>query len=82
VEDGSYLRLQNITLGYTLPVATLNRLHMTKLRFFASANNLFTISNYDGLDPAVGGAADTNFGIDVGNYPITKSYTFGVNLAF
>ena len=44
VEDGSYLRLQNITLGYTLPVATLNRLSMTKLRFFASANNLFTVS--------------------------------------
>ena len=82
VEDGSYLRLQNVTLGYTLPTAMLNRFNMTKLRFFASTNNLFTITGYDGLDPAVGGAADTNFGIDVGNQPVTRSYTFGVNLGF
>lgn len=82
VEDGSYLRFQNVTLGYTLPTAMLNRFKMTKLRFFASTNNLFTITGYDGLDPAVGGAADTNFGIDVGNQPVTRSYTFGVNLGF
>lgn len=82
VEDGSYLRLQNVTLGYTLPTEMLSRFKMTKLRFFASTNNLFTITGYEGLDPSVGGAADTNFGIDVGNYPITRSYTFGVNLGF
>lgn len=82
VEDGSYLRLQNVTLGYTLPTATLNRLRMTKLRFFVSANNLFTLTGYEGLDPSVGGAVDTSFGIDLGNYPITRSYTIGVNLGF
>jgi TonB-linked SusC/RagA family outer membrane protein len=82
VEDGSFLRLQNLTLGYTLPVAMLDKLKMSKLRVYASANNLFTISKYSGLDPAVGGAADTNFGIDVGNYPVTRSYTLGVNLGF
>lgn len=82
VEDGSYLRLQNISLGYTLPGNMLERLKMTRLRLFVSTNNLFTISGYSGLDPAVGGAADTNFGIDVGNYPITRSYTAGLNIGF
>jgi hypothetical protein len=82
VEDGSYLRLQNVTLGYTLPNAVLSKLKMTKLRIFASTNNLFTITGYDGLDPSVGGAVDTQFGIDVGNAPLNKSFTFGVNLGF
>ncbi|MBL0744110.1 SusC/RagA family TonB-linked outer membrane protein [Chryseolinea lacunae] len=82
VENGSYLRMQNITLGYTVPQAVLDRLKMTKLRFYISANNLFTITGYSGLDPAVGGAADTNFGIDVGNYPVTKGFTGGLNIAF
>ena len=82
VEDGSYLRFQNVTLGYNLPTAMLGRLKMTKLRLFIATNNVFTISGYDGLDPSVGGAADTNFGIDVGNYPITRSFTAGLNLGF
>lgn len=82
VEDGSYFRLQNLTIGYNIPVETLDRWGMTKFRIFASTNNLFTITGYDGLDPSVGGDADTNFGIDVGNYPITRSYTVGVNIAF
>jgi len=82
VEDGSYLRLQNITLGYTLPAGPLERIGMTKVRVFASANNVFTVTGYSGLDPAVGGNADTNFGIDVGNYPTTRSYTAGINLGF
>ena len=82
VEDGSYLRLQNISLGYTLPGNLLDRVRMTRLRIFISTNNVFTISGYNGLDPAVGGAADTNFGIDVGNYPVTRSYTAGLNIGF
>jgi TonB-linked SusC/RagA family outer membrane protein len=82
VEDGSYLRLQNVTLGYTLPATLLERWKLERLRVFASANNLFTITGYEGLDPAVGGGADTTFGIDVGNYPVTRGYTFGLNLSF
>jgi TonB-linked SusC/RagA family outer membrane protein len=82
VENGSYLRLQNITLGYTLPNVLLDRLKMTKLRIYVSTNNVFTVTKYQGLDPSVGGAADTNFGIDVGNYPITRSYTAGINIGF
>lgn len=82
VEDGSYLRLQNITLGYTLPADLLERWKLQRLRVFASANNLFTITGYEGLDPAVGGNADLTFGVDVGNYPVTRGYTVGLNLSF
>jgi TonB-linked SusC/RagA family outer membrane protein len=82
VEDGSYARLQNVTLGYTFPKAILDKIKMTRLRIFASTNNILTITKYEGLDPSVGGNADTNFGIDVGNYPITKSFTFGVTVGF
>lgn len=82
VEDGSYFRMQNITLGYDLPANLTSRWNMERLRLFAGVNNVFTITGYDGLDPSVAGDADTRFGIDVGNYPITRSWTFGVNLGF
>lgn len=82
VEDGSYFRMQNITLGYYLPASVLDDLNLSKFRIFAGVNNVFTISGYSGLDPGIGGAADTNFGIDLGNYPITRSWTFGVNIGF
>ena len=74
--------MQNVTLSYNLPAAFLDRLGMEKFKIFGSVNNLFTISGYDGLDPSVGGAADTNFGIDLGNVPITRTWTMGVNVAF
>jgi TonB-dependent starch-binding outer membrane protein SusC len=82
VENGNYVRMQNISLGYNLPKPLLSKLKMQKLRIYASANNIFTISKYQGLDPGVGGNADTQFGIDVGNYPVTRSWVFGVNLGF
>jgi hypothetical protein len=82
VEDGSYLRLQNLTLGYSAPASVLEKLKMERLRVFGSVNNLFTLTGYEGLDPAVGGDADLTFGIDVGNYPVTRGWTFGLNLSF
>lgn len=82
VENGNYVRMQNISLGYNLPKTLLSKLKMQKLRIYASANNIFTISKYQGLDPGVGGNADTQFGIDVGNYPVTRSWVFGLNLGF
>ncbi|MBS4072601.1 MAG: TonB-dependent receptor [Algoriphagus sp.] len=82
VEDGSYLRLQNLTLGYSAPASVLQKLKMERARVFASVNNLFTLTKYEGLDPAVGGDADLTFGIDVGNYPVTRGWTFGLNLSF
>ncbi|MFK8057899.1 MAG: SusC/RagA family TonB-linked outer membrane protein [Saprospiraceae bacterium] len=81
VESGDYLRMRVLSLGYSLPDSALKGV-FSKARFSVTATNLFTISGYTGLDPAVGGAADTNFGIDVGNYPVTRSLNFGVSLGF
>ncbi|NID10373.1 SusC/RagA family TonB-linked outer membrane protein [Fibrivirga algicola] len=82
VEDGSYFRMQNLSVGYNLPSSLLSKVKLQRMRVFVSTNNLFTITKYQGLDPSVGGNADTNFGIDVGNYPITRSVLGGVSLAF
>ena len=82
VENGSYGRMQYLTLGYTFPAVLLNQIKLSRLRVSASATNLFTITKYSGLDPAVGGAADTNFGIDVGNYPVTRGYNVGLSFGF
>ena len=82
MEDGSFLRMQNLSVGYTMPGAVLSRIGMTRLRVSLSANNLFTLTKYSGLDPGVGGAVDTQFGIDLGNVPLTRSYTLGLNLGF
>jgi TonB-linked SusC/RagA family outer membrane protein len=82
VEDGSYLRMQNLQLGYNIPASTVSRLGLQRVRLFASVNNLFTLTKYQGLDPGVGGNVDTNFGIDVGNYPVTRSFLFGLSLGF
>ncbi len=82
VEDGSYLRIQNLTFGYTLSDSMMKRWKVSRARVFASTNNLLTVTKYKGLDPSVGGAADTNFGIDVGNYPITRSVVVGLGITF
>jgi len=82
VEDGSYLRMQNISVGYTIPKAALAKIGLKTARISGSASNIFTITGYKGLDPSVGGAADTNFGIDIGNVPITKSFNVALNLGF
>jgi hypothetical protein len=82
VEDGNYFRMQNITLAYNFPAALASKLRLEMFRLFASTKNVFTITKYQGLDPSVGGNADTQFGIDVGNAPITRSFTFGLNLGF
>ena len=81
VEDGSYLRLTNLTLGYTFGDSSFGGA-FSNLRLAVSGNNLFTISGYEGLDPAVGGSADTDFGVDVGNYPVTPSFNFQLSADF
>ena len=82
VEDGSYLRMTNLTLGYNVPKDMLSKLKLRTARIAFSTNNLFTVTGYSGLDPQVGGQADTNFGIDIGNYPVTRSYNLSVKLGF
>ena len=79
VEKGSYFRLRSLKLGYNLPASTLRSVRIDRLRFFIQATNLFTITNYTGTDPQVSGV-DTNFGVDIGNYPVNKQFIFGFNL--
>ena len=82
IEDGSYFRLQNLSIGYNIPTSVVKSLKLSRLRVSASVNNLLTITKYGGLDPQVAGAADTNFGIDLGNFPTTRQFTVGVNVGF
>jgi TonB-linked SusC/RagA family outer membrane protein len=82
VENGDYIRVQNISLGYNIPKSYTSKLGIKRAKFTLSANNLLTITKYKGLDPGVGGAADTGFGIDVGNYPVTRSFNASINLTF
>lgn len=82
VEDGSYFRLQNLSIGYNFTPSLLSKVKLQRVRVFVSTNNLLTISKYQGIDPAVGGNADTNFGIDVGNYPLTRQFTGGLSIGF
>jgi len=91
VEDGSYLRLKNVAVGYTLPTNTLQKAGFSSARLSVSAQNLLTFTNYSGLDPEVsyfgsGGesSGDDNVvqGHDYGNYPNLRSITFGLNLKF
>ncbi len=81
VENGGYLRARNIQLGYTLPANTLQKLGVSRLRVYVQAANLFTITNYSGLDPELTGNT-TSFGIDTGAYPNQRQYLFGINLSF
>ncbi|MCB0688015.1 MAG: hypothetical protein KDC53_15870, partial [Saprospiraceae bacterium] len=84
VEDGSYLRLKNITLGYTLPESILNKFKLNNCKFYVTAKNLYTLTNYSGFDPEVShfGQSATNMGADLGGYPTTKSFILGVNIGF
>ena len=91
IEDGSYVRLKNIALAYTLESELLKKIKLENIRFTASAQNLLTFTKYSGLDPEVnyfGASGDNNAsantvrGFDFGNYPTIKSVTFGVNVKF
>lgn len=83
VEDGSYLRVKNIALGYNFPEFMLGRLQVLRLRIFASAQNIFTLTNYKGYDPEVSFQdSNRNVGLDYMGYPNVKSYTFGINVGF
>ena len=81
IEDGSYLRLQNLTLGYTLPARLTSRAHISKARVYFSCENLFTLSNYSGYNPEVSNRTSAlTPGEDYGTYPLSRSFMFGVNL--
>ena len=84
IEDGSYIRLQNISLGYTFPKKWIEHLFLTNVKLYMNIQNVFTITKYDGYDPEVGslwGDALKN-GIDYNRYPSPRIYTFGINVSF
>ncbi|NME68181.1 SusC/RagA family TonB-linked outer membrane protein [Flammeovirga aprica] len=82
LEDASYLRVQNIALGYTIPKAVISKLKMNNLRFYVSAQNPFTFTDYTGFDPEVGSQSIFLRGVDRGNYPISAVYRGGLSLEF
>lgn len=84
VEDGSFLRLSTLTLGYTLPQAISKKMKLQKLRVYASAYNLWLLTNYSGFDPEVSTRRRTNLtpGVDYSAYPRAKSFMFGLNVNF
>lgn len=84
VEDGSFLRLNTLTLGYTLPEALMSGIGVSKLRFYLTANNVFIITNYSGLDPEVSTRRKTPLtpGVDYSPFPRSRSLVFGLNLNF
>jgi TonB-linked SusC/RagA family outer membrane protein len=82
VKDGSYLRLKNIQLGYTLPARWTRVCAVAKLRVFVMAENLLTLTAYDGFDPESATGSYYNIGVDRGIYPQAKTFSVGANIAF
>ena len=84
VEDGTYLRLNTLTLGYTLPESAVGDLGITKLRLYVTANNVFVWTNYSGIDPEVSTRRKTTFTprVDYSAYPRSRQVAFGLNLNF
>lgn len=86
VEDGSYLRIKNIALGYTLPSHIVRKMHLENLRVYVNIQNLHTFTKYKGYDPEVGAStASTSalvYGVDNGRYPSPTTYSCGLNISF
>ena len=82
IEDGSFLRCSDITLGYTLPKNLIKKIGLTKARFYVSASNLFIITKYSGYDPEVDIQTGLTCGMDYNRYPRSRTFTFGTNITF
>lgn len=81
VEDGSYLRVKNVQLGYTLPAGLTKKLGIANWRFYVGGANLLTLTKYSGLDPEIGGGT-LSMGVDTGAYPAARVWTAGTSLRF
>ncbi|WP_261387881.1 hypothetical protein [Chitinophaga pinensis] len=84
IESGSFVKLKNLSLGYNLPKALLESIHVSQLRIYVTAQNILTWTDYSGLDPEVNffDNDNTKQGIDYGAYPASKSYLVGLGLTF
>ena len=80
IEDGTYLRIRNITLGYTLPKQTLEKYGIGSVRLYLTGFNPFTFTKYTGYDPEVGGNGINTRGVDSGNYPVARRFVLGVQV--
>lgn len=82
VEDGSFLRCQDITVGYTFPKKIINKIYLSKLRAYFSAGNLFMITGYSGYDPEVDVQSGLTPSMDYNRYPRSRTFSFGINATF
>lgn len=84
IEDGSYLRIKNITLGYTIPAHTTRKLLIENMRVYTNIQNLYTFTKYTGYDPEIGASTSNAnvYGLDNGRYPSPQNYTVGLNITF
>ena len=83
IEDGSFLRINNVSIGYSLPAKSIAKLKMSQLRFYATANNLAIFTKYTGYDPEVSVRnSPLTPGLDYSAYPRSRSFVFGVNASF
>ena len=82
IQDGSFLRLRSLVVGYTLSEAMSKKMHVQQCRLYAKGNNLYTLTKFTGYTPEIGSDNVLSNGIDTGIYPITAVYSFGINLTF
>jgi TonB-linked SusC/RagA family outer membrane protein len=82
IEDGSFIKVKNVQLGYTLPSQLLKRLRSTSIRFYVSAENLYTLTRYSGSDPEIGAISSFDIGIDRGIYPQARTFRLGTTMTF
>jgi len=87
IEDGSFLRLNNVTVGYSLPKSLISKAGMTRFRVYATVYNAWIWTKYSGFDPEVSATRSGSYaaltpGVDFSAYPKSRTYTFGVNVSF
>jgi hypothetical protein len=83
IEDGSYLRIKEVTLSYSLKKSWASKIHVQSIKIFATGYNLFTFTKYSGMDPEVNYAGDSNLrlGTDFFTYPQSRKFVFGINIS-
>jgi hypothetical protein len=82
VEDGSFIRCSDVTIGYTLPKNIIKSIFINKVRVYASASNLFILTKYSGYDPEVDVQSGLTPSMDYNRYPRARQFSFGVNVTF
>ena len=82
VQNGSFTRLRNVMLGYTLPSSLTKKILINQLRIYVKGSNIYTLTRFTGYTPEIGSADVLSNGIDYGTYPVTAVYSFGINLMF